>query len=342
MKNNNHNYVLKSENLENNKLKKFSNKEIGKLSYALTLKQIDNLIPKCIIDKNVRRKKKWKELLFLWNILQKEKYSKKLFENLFWRFPEYVPVDTFIMIIMNEYHFECSMNIDKHLRILYFSFDENNNDKVNIKDIISSFIMINLNNLLRYNTIDMILKIYDIYSIEMRKDLWCIKNPEFNLLKLFLLPCIEENNTEIMAELFANSYRDNFYLINLYDNNGKDYHNNISNNNNNDSIICIKNSFSDENSTYKSNNNDYNNKNYDNDYQNNHNYDSNYRYNNDNKEHHNSSGIKYPDIHSKIKKDTEIMKFSNKKNFISKDNFKIFLKNSSELVSFWKDQVMYV
>jgi hypothetical protein len=149
MKNNNRNYILKWETLENNKLKKFSSKEKEKLSISLTPKQINNLIPKYIIDKNIRRKKKWKELLFLWNILQNKKYSKKLFENLFWRFPANVSVDTFIMIIMNEYHFEADMNIDKHLRILYFSFDENSNDKINIKDIISSFIIINLNNLLK-------------------------------------------------------------------------------------------------------------------------------------------------------------------------------------------------
>lgn len=102
----------------------FTERERDRLAQVMTFNEvIDANIP--TEDAEMRRNRKWQEIQHLFKVIRSsDRYSKGSIENAMWFYGTMgVTVTHFVMAIMNEFKFDRSLQMDAHLRWLYWSFD---------------------------------------------------------------------------------------------------------------------------------------------------------------------------------------------------------------------------
>lgn len=121
----------------------------------------------------IRRKKKWKEIKYLYSLLQSPKYSHGSIENALWFYGNStISSLVFIQAMINEYKFERELCIDNNLRILYSSFDGGTQDLVDWREILITFKIIVFFRFVRNRPDDLLLMLFDIlaYNKDDAKD----------------------------------------------------------------------------------------------------------------------------------------------------------------------------
>lgn len=159
-------------------------------------------------DADNRRRQRWKEVRFLWNLIQQDKYSKGNIENALWYYGHKgLSTNHFVMILINEFGFENSLHIDNNLRRLYQSFVTNETELetcIDWRDILSSLKLLTFYHLVKTRTIDLLIILFDLYASnggesinDHPNDSWYIPNKSQNLIKIFHLPC--ETSHQLMC-----------------------------------------------------------------------------------------------------------------------------------------------
>eukprot|EP01038_Epipyxis_sp_PR26KG_P013402 gene13402-17970_t len=159
--------------------------EREKLASIMDYDQIINTVE---LDEKLemKRKHKWKELRFLYNIISNDHLghtkdnhnnitaNKQIvfinnrnsnFENCFRKYyNNKIAIEHFIMILMSEFRFDSNLGYDKHFRWLYWSLDGGNKNEVDIRDLVSLMLVLRYHRLIRPKTVELILKMFDVYS----------------------------------------------------------------------------------------------------------------------------------------------------------------------------------
>jgi hypothetical protein len=214
-------------------------------------------------DKELKRSKKWKEIRYIWNILQRKEYKNKgTVENALWFYghtenmhiiPRYnstvsnansksshkgnemrnnnsltekfqsleidhsfiisnktkgsITVENFVMAMINEFQFDRSLHIDKHLRSLYWSFEGGRQNMVDSREIISSFKILTFYRLVQNRTIELLTSLFDIFAIggsdnpnALPNEEWYIPNNLVDICPIFYLPLIKDTDFFLIQE----------------------------------------------------------------------------------------------------------------------------------------------
>jgi hypothetical protein len=124
---------------------------------------LDTNVP--VEDTEMRRHRKWKEIQHLFKIIRSDKYSKGSIENAMWFYgTSGVSVTHFVMAIVNEFKFDDSLQMDAHLRWLYWSFDGGREDAVDWREILACFKTQVLYKQVQTKPTELMLCLFDIFA----------------------------------------------------------------------------------------------------------------------------------------------------------------------------------
>jgi len=114
---------------------------------------------------DIRRNRKWKEVRHLVNITNRPEYNKGSLENALWFYGHHgITVNHFVMAVINEFQFDASLDMDTHLRWLYWSFDGGRDDNADWREILVCFKIIIFFRLVQTKTAELLLIIFDIFA----------------------------------------------------------------------------------------------------------------------------------------------------------------------------------
>ena len=178
-------------------------------------------------NSSMRRKRKWKELRLLYNILTQKDYSHGSIENALWFYsPNVVTLDIFIAAMMAEFQFDRALCIDNNLRWLYWSFEGGTKNSVDWRDIVVAYKIIVFFRLVRNRTIDLLVILFDVFASNKEDpvkglrgdpdDSWYIPNANVYLKKIFTCVCQSDFEAKGMEDLLIQCV-DSFYQSALFD-----------------------------------------------------------------------------------------------------------------------------
>jgi len=169
------------------------------------------------IDKRLRVK--WKELVHFYHMVCQPEHKHGVIENALWRFGD-VTIQQFVMSVNYEYKF---VNMDAHLKRLYYSLDGGTKGQIDWRDITASVQILIFYRLVRDKPIDLLEIIFDVYALpvevtkSMQKTMSFKKISSENyidefqgLLRIILLPCRAEHEIKVLSDLFEQATCDHF------------------------------------------------------------------------------------------------------------------------------------
>ena len=75
-----------------------------------------------------------------------------------------IPCELFVSSMISNFRFDPDLNLDRHLRWLYWSFEGGSENKTDWRDIFACLKILLLARLLRNDAIELLMNLFDIYS----------------------------------------------------------------------------------------------------------------------------------------------------------------------------------
>lgn len=192
--------------------------ERDRLANVMTYEEILNTTE---YDEDIekRLKCKWKELLHFSQMILLPEHKHGVIENALWRFGN-TTLQQFIMSLNYEFKF---IDMDNHLKKLYYSLDGGTTSNIDWRDITASLQILTFFRLVRDKTVDLLEILFDIYAkpievtLKMKTEMSFDKINNENyiddfkiLLKIILLPCRLEHEIKLLSDLFEQCVYDYF------------------------------------------------------------------------------------------------------------------------------------
>ncbi len=174
----------------------FNNSQRDYIASVLSFQQILDCSTH-LEDPETRRKQKWKEIKHFYKVSQQSEYKNCSIENALWSNSDNgLTVDHFIVQMMNEYKFDPSLKFYAHLRYLYWSLEGGTENKADWRDILALYQILTFFRLIKDTPIELILKLFDIYTIgdrygrSVNKDDYVMQNPKLYVQRILLMTCL--------------------------------------------------------------------------------------------------------------------------------------------------------
>ena len=195
--------------------KPITKKEVHRLATTSSVEAVQQLSQFFVNDQEAMRRRRWRELRNLWEKLRHSRGSLGCAENAFWfEGTFHVEADHFVAAMVQAFRFEDpSLRMDTHLRCLYWTFEEGPLNLVDWRDISASLAILIHYVLVKSNPTRLLLRLIDVYATEqLLTDGRQLSSETFirsqHLLKVFLLPAIEEYDVNMIQEHFKGMIRD--------------------------------------------------------------------------------------------------------------------------------------
>ena len=163
-----------------------------------------------IEHKETRKKNRWKEIRYLYTILQSPEYSKYNIEKAMCsnNNDQNVSIEHFLVIIIGEYGYTLTKQIERTIRKIHNFFDINTFS--DWRYVYSSLQCLKFYKLIKFRPKELLLIIFDIFSINdgdklksnTNNDEWYIYNISQPLREIFMLPVITEQEEMLVKEEF--------------------------------------------------------------------------------------------------------------------------------------------
>lgn len=169
----------------------------------------DQILQTNVKEEDGRKKRllRWKYMRCLSDMLRGPLYASKSFENALNRNSHYqITADHFVMSLSTEFKFPSAkiITIDKQLRLLYFSFDDHQQNQVDWRNIISYYRLLIYFRFVQERPSELILLMTDVYGNFNRetennhRDDLLIPHASQVLTDIFHVPCIDDTDVLTM------------------------------------------------------------------------------------------------------------------------------------------------
>ena len=187
--------------------KPMTKRETLRLATTSSFKDLQQLNEFFVIDPEAMRKRRWKELRHLWERIRHRPGSLGSIENSLWFSGSFkVGIDHFVTAMVHAFKFDDpSLRMDNHLRCLFWTLEEDH--QVDWRDVSASLLVLIQYQLVRSDPARLLLRLFDLYASNRSSmtDDQVSSSPTISsqhLLKIFLVPVIEEYDFNIIHEHF--------------------------------------------------------------------------------------------------------------------------------------------
>ncbi len=124
-----------------------------------------------IEDSEQQRKARWKSVHFLHQTINREPFNKLSFDNAIFSNTSFVvDADFFVFNLIKFYKFPNQLNMDQHLRYLFYTYDHERRNSVDWRDILIAYKILFYFRFVRDRPLDLILELFVVYSDEKQFD----------------------------------------------------------------------------------------------------------------------------------------------------------------------------
>ena len=142
----------------------FTWKERNLLSQNMTAAEVLQT-SEYIVDNQKRRQRKWKEIRHFWKKTVHDRVYSGCLENAFWPFGNSrIDVNRFVVIVAKEYKIVNDLDMESHLRWLYYSLEGGKEGIADWREFFSAITVMTLFRLIKKRPEEVLMKIFDVYS----------------------------------------------------------------------------------------------------------------------------------------------------------------------------------
>lgn len=173
-----------------------SGKERDRLATSMTVEELVNAT-NYHEDEEAKPKRRWREIQHLFQVTREPRFSRHSIENALWYYVyNGVSANHFANALIEEFQFPPEMQMDAHLRWLYWSFDNGTNDRADWRSILASVRIILFFRLIKSRPVDLLVSCFDIYAVggeskvsKHPNESWYVEDAVRYVTEIFTLPC---------------------------------------------------------------------------------------------------------------------------------------------------------
>ena len=118
--------------------------------------------------RELRNKKRWKEIHHLWHLLRQPDLSRWSIENAMCKYgdDQNVSIEHFMVVVIGEFGYDGAKKVESTLRKIHALFEVDSNSVSDWRQIYGALKVINLYRLIKVSPVDLLVQVFDIFSKE--------------------------------------------------------------------------------------------------------------------------------------------------------------------------------
>ena len=130
--------------------------------------KVDPTFVKSTSKRELRNKKRWKEIHHLWHLLRQPDLSRWSIENAMCKYgdDQNVSIEHFMVVVIGEFGYDGATKVESTLRKIHTLFEVDSNSFSDWRQIYGALKVIKLYRLIKVSPVDLLVQVFDIFSKE--------------------------------------------------------------------------------------------------------------------------------------------------------------------------------